>query len=90
MKVMRLILVILFLLNLSITCGDGLEDEFRDPPERTRPWCYWFFLDGDITEEGITKYLEKMKELGVQQAIIMHVQNGRSDTGLSRILEHKA
>jgi hypothetical protein len=86
MKAMRLNMIAFCLLTLSAICVAGLEDEFRDPPEWTRPWCYWFFLNGDITEDGITKDLEKMKELGIQQAIVMHVQNSEPKDDYVRMM----
>jgi len=86
MKAMRLIMITFFLLTLSAISAASLEDEFHDPPEWTRPWCYWFFLNGDITEDGITKDLEKMKELGIQQAIVMHVQNSEPKDDYVRMM----
>jgi len=67
MKAMRLIVIAFCLLTLGAICVAGFEDEFRDPPEWTRPWCYWFFLNGDITEDGITKDLEAMSRVGIGQ-----------------------
>ena len=81
MKAMRLIMITFCLLTFSVACAGGVEDEFRDPPEWTKPWCYWFWVDGDVTEEGITKDLEKMKELGIQQAIVTNVHHDKNGTG---------
>jgi len=39
MKALRLMMVVLFLLTLNVVCSAGLEDEFRDPPQWTQPWC---------------------------------------------------
>ena len=77
------------LLTFNVACGAGLEDEFRDPPEWTRPWCYWFWVDGDVTEDGITKDLEKMKELGIQQAIVTNVHHDKKGTGPVKILSQR-
>jgi hypothetical protein len=35
--------------------GAPLEDPVRDPPPWTRLWCFWFWVDGDVTEDGVTK-----------------------------------
>ena len=38
-----------------------LEQGFRQPPDSARPWVYWFWLNGNITREGITADLEAMR-----------------------------
>jgi hypothetical protein len=86
MKTIQLLALTLCLLTLQAVSAGSLKDDFRDPPKWTQPWCYWFFLDGDISKEGITKDLEKMKELGIQQAIVMHVQNGKPKPDYVRMM----
>jgi hypothetical protein len=56
--------------------GDDLVDGFRNPPETTRPYCYWYWLNGDITKDGITKDLEAMARAGIQQAMIGNIEGG--------------
>ncbi len=66
----------LFLLAVSLaTCASSseLEDGFRNPPEATKPWCYWYWLDGDLSKEGITKDLEAMARVGIKRAMIGNV-----------------
>ena len=41
--------------------GDDLAKEFISPPGAARPWVYWFWLNGNITREGITADLEAMQ-----------------------------
>ena len=36
-----------------------------------RPWVYWFWLNGNITPEGITHDLESMASIGISGAIIL-------------------
>ncbi|MHB8903305.1 MAG: glycosyl hydrolase, partial [Thermoguttaceae bacterium] len=42
-----------------------LPDEFRAPPQSARAWVYWFWMNGNITREGITADLEAMHEAGI-------------------------
>ena len=49
---------------------DALERGFARPPDSARPWVYWFWLDGNITREGITADLEAMKRAGIGGAQI--------------------
>jgi hypothetical protein len=54
----------------------GLADDFRDPPASARPWVYWFFMDGNLSREGITADLEAMKAAGIGGVILMEVDVG--------------
>jgi hypothetical protein len=69
------------LLGLSCLCQAAqptltLEKEFAAPPESARPWVYWFWLNGNITREGITADLEAMKRVGIGGVLIMEVDQG--------------
>ena len=41
-----------------------------NPPEATKPRCYWYWMDGHITKEGITKDLEAMRRFGIGEGYI--------------------
>ncbi|MCH7224883.1 glycosyl hydrolase [Haloferula sp. A504] len=62
--------------------ADGLEDAFRDPPPDTRPGCYWYWINNNISKEGITRDLEAMARVGIGRAYIGHIFNhkGAKDT----------
>jgi hypothetical protein len=49
---------------------------FVRPPESARPWVYWFWLNGNITSNGVTADLEAMKRAGIGGALIMEVDQG--------------
>ncbi len=57
------------LVALNARAGE-LERSFAVPPEATRPRCYWYWMDGHITKEGITKDLEAMKRVGIGEGYI--------------------
>jgi hypothetical protein len=56
--------------------GDGLARGFNHPPAKARPWVYWFWLNGNITREGITADIEAMQRVGVGGVLIMEVDQG--------------
>ena len=56
--------------------SDDLASGFQDPPDSARPWVYWFWLNGNITREGITADLEAMKRVGIGGVLIMEVDQG--------------
>ena len=55
---------------------DELADRFAQPPDSARPWVYWFWLNGNITRQGITADLEAMKRVGIGGVLIMEVDQG--------------
>ncbi len=47
-----------------------LAKDFLAPPAATKPRCYWYWMDGNITTNGITKDLEAMRRVGIGEAYI--------------------
>jgi len=69
------------LLSLALGAGqaatvDELAASFQSPPAAARPWVYWFWMNGNLTREGITADLEAMARVGVGGVLIMSVSNG--------------
>ena len=62
--------MLIFSSLVSGVLADDLSTTFKQPVEETKPWCYWYWLGGDIAAEGITKDLEKMAEIGISRAMI--------------------
>jgi hypothetical protein len=58
------------------SAADALDSGFRNPPPEARPWVYWFFMDGNMTREGITADLEAMAKAGLGGGIFMEVDVG--------------
>jgi hypothetical protein len=56
--------------------SDRLEDGFRNPPESARPWVYWWWLDGGVSRDGITRDLEAMKQQGIAGALLFDAGEG--------------
>jgi hypothetical protein len=53
--------------------GKELDKGFATPPSSAKPWVYWFWLDGNITREGITADIEAMHRVGIGGVLIMEV-----------------
>lgn len=58
------------LIGLSALAADSWERDFRSPPQDTRPRCYWYWMDGVFSKDGITRDLEAMKQVGIGEAYI--------------------
>jgi hypothetical protein len=50
-----------------------LDAGFRHPPAAARPWVYWFWVNGNISPEGITADLEALQRAGVGGVLWMEV-----------------
>lgn len=48
-----------------------LEAGWRDPPAMSRTRCWWWWLNGNVTKEAITRDLEEMKAKGLGGANII-------------------
>jgi hypothetical protein len=61
---------------LGMAAADDLEMNFKTPPASARPWVYWFWLNGNLTKEGMTADLEAMRRAGIGGVLIMEVDQG--------------
>ena len=67
-----IITIALIITSISLT-GQSLEQSFRTPPDSVKPWVFWFWINGNISHEGITNDLEAMKEVGINGVLWMEV-----------------
>ena len=55
-------------------CGEGpLQQAFTRPPPEARPWCYWYWMNGNVTREGIIADLQAMHDVGVGGVFLMDI-----------------
>lgn len=47
-----------------------IEKDFLTPPDYARPRVYWWWLEGNISNEGILNDLTEMNKVGIKGAII--------------------
>ena len=83
------IIIFFIIATLIFSCQEPPEDKllegFRNPPPSYRPWVYWYWIDENISREGITKDLEAMARVGIGKALIGHISPG-NQRGNVRIL----
>jgi hypothetical protein len=53
-----------------------LEKAFLHPPDSARPGVYWYFMDGNLSREAMTKDLESMKKAGLGYLVYLEVNVG--------------
>lgn len=62
--------------------SEVLATNFLSPPAETKPWLYWYWINNHISEEGITRDLEAMADVGIGAALIGNIYlNGGKDSG---------
>ena len=69
-----------FLLFYSCTPHENdlseLKSGFINPPDSSRPGVYWYFMDGNLSKEAMTKDLESMKQAGIGYLVYLEVNVG--------------
>ena len=61
------------LISCSVAAESSLENDFRNPPVKTRPYVWWHWMGSNFSKEGITKDLEAMKASGIGGATIFNI-----------------
>ena len=78
-------LVILVVLFLGLGCNSPIEKEaqtltleegFKNPPNEAKARTWWHWISGNVSKSGITKDLEAMKAVGIQEAQLFNVHLG--------------
>ncbi len=63
-------------LTVLVLPADELEKQFASPPASARPWVYWYFMDGNLTRDGMAADLAAIKKAGIGGAIFLEVNLG--------------
>jgi hypothetical protein len=73
MTIARIVLALGALFSAVATSVQGadLATEFQTPPDSAKPWVYCFWLEGNVTREGITADLEAMQRAGIGGLLFM-------------------
>ena len=60
----RYLLLGMLLCTVLGTAAATLEDNFRDVPVADRPWCYWWWINGNVDKATIKSDMEAMRRVG--------------------------
>ena len=73
-----LVLSIMIILSFAVSSQNISEmtKGFASPPDVAKPGVYWYFMDGNINEESLTKDLESMKKVGIGNLMFLEVNVG--------------
>ena len=76
-------LAVALALAAAVTSASTLEQDFNSPPRDARLRAYWWWINGNVTKEAITRDLEEMKAKGFGGALICDA-DGSSQEGNDR------
>ena len=87
MKIKYFKLIFLYLLLIMLSCNKkdsekaintkiSLEDGFKNPPNQAKARTWWHWISGNVSKSGITKDLEAMKQIGIQETQLFNVHLG--------------
>lgn len=73
--------ILYFAVVLLAACNNhqtnsSLKKSFLNPPDSSKPGVYWYFMDGNLSREEMTKDLESMKEAGISNLVFLEVGIG--------------
>ena len=68
--------VFVYAQNITHPTIAALKAGFINPPASAKPGVYWYFMDGNMNKESITKDLESMKKAGIGNLIFLEVNVG--------------
>ena len=68
---LKYLLASLLALAANAASAALLDAEFAKPPADARPWVYVFWMEGNVTKEGITADLEAMARRGIGGMLFM-------------------
>jgi hypothetical protein len=85
MITLRNLIVSLSIISFGMqTRADDLAIGFRDPPHSAGIRAFWWWLNGNVTKEAITRDLEQMKAKGFNGALIFDA-DGSNQRGNERV-----
>ncbi|MDR0565696.1 MAG: glycoside hydrolase family 2 [Prevotellaceae bacterium] len=67
-------------------CKDELASGFASPPESMTTGVYWYWINDNISKEGVVKDLQAMKKAGVNSAFIGNIGDQPTAYGQTKLL----
>ena len=85
----RILSLTIFCLMICFACSnkseisqeqfDQIVEGFTTPSDDNTVWCYWYWINDDISKEGITKDILAMKKAGIGAALIGNINPAGED-----------
>lgn len=79
--ILILLFIICFSPDINAVVKDDLRNGFIVPPDSTKPFVYWYLMNGHLSKEGITKDLEAMTRIGIGEVFLGNIHLTRLASG---------
>ncbi|WP_029906779.1 glycosyl hydrolase [Prevotella sp. 10(H)] len=70
--------------NKTVT-SKSLEAGFINPPDSIQTSVYWYWISDHLSEEGVVKDLQSMKEAGINRAFIGNIGLSEGESGRGKV-----
>jgi hypothetical protein len=73
----------------DVTNASHIQTEFEQVPETVKPWAYWYWMNDNVSKQGITDDLESMAEIGIKEVFIGNIGEVDIPSGDVRMLSEE-
>ena len=85
-KIFSITILILGVLYWTSCINSSIQTEFNNLPENTKPGIYWYWLNENVSKQGITKDLESLYDKGIGEVFIGSIYWGEENQGSVKTL----
>jgi len=85
MKTTALLCATIALALITARSQTPLEAGFANPPDNTKPACYWYWVSDNTSSNGISHDLEAMARVGIGEAYIGNVDVNDEPEGRGKV-----
>ncbi|MBD1388680.1 glycoside hydrolase [Neiella sp. HB171785] len=83
----RYLVTLALVFSIFTASANSLVDTFESPKETDKPWAFWYWINGNMTQEGIYADLKSMADAGLGGVLLMHInEHGMVPQGPVRFL----
>lgn len=72
-------------ITTKLFAQQSLDSIFLHPPQSAKPWVFWYWLNGEISREGIKADLQSMKDVGVGGAYLMTIKGPKDSSAIAQL-----
>jgi len=88
MKIKTIVLLFFLLLITGQAISETVaQDAFLGGNQNSKPWCFWYWMHGCVSKEGIKADLQAMHDIGLEGAYLMPIRGKENPSKYEPALE---